>query len=73
MTETIEPESLTSADSGAQAGGIPSVVRDHVRDLDDTLRLGLFVAVLAIVTCVLAGLVVLCAIRPSLPLYVLGG
>jgi hypothetical protein len=49
------------------------VVRDHARDLDDAVRLGLLAAALAAVAFILAGLIVVCVTRPALPLYVLGG
>lgn len=73
MTGTTKPASPTSADRERPAGDIPRAVWDHARDLDDTVRFGVLVAVLSIVAFVLAGLVVVCATRPALPLYVFGG
>lgn len=73
MTEITAPESPTSADSVTRHGQMPCAVRDHARVLDDTVRLGLLVTALSVVACILVGLIVLCAMRPALPLYVLGG
>lgn len=73
MREIAVPETLTTADSFAPERQVPPVVTEHARALDETLRLGLFVALLAGLAGVLSVLIVACWSRPSLPLYVLGG
>jgi len=77
MNETKEPGSPTSAGSGRgsgrPAGGVPPVVPEVVHRVSETLRLGVFVALLAAVTFVLGVLVVLGWAREPLALYVLGG
>jgi hypothetical protein len=73
MIETAEPESSTSEGSPGPAAGVPPVVVDCARGLDETLRLGLLFAALAVAASVQAALVAFCAMRPTFPLYVLGG
>jgi uncharacterized membrane protein len=49
------------------------VVLEVARRVSDTLRLGVFVALLAVATIVLGVLVALASAREPLPLYLLGG
>lgn len=80
MTEIFEPESLTSAASpnaypeGVEAlPSLPPVVGEHAWEVDQGCRLLCLAAGLGILALILAGLLVLAAGRPALPLYVLGG
>jgi hypothetical protein len=73
MKETDVPEMPTTVGSPAQECQVPPVVTERARALDETLRLGFFVALLAGLACILSILIAACWMRPPLPLYVMGG